>query len=379
MSARRKRGISAMAKKSAAGAPRARPSGVSLKRQLIFWSAALLVFVLLLWLLNDVLLPFVVAMGFAYLLDPLVQRMQRLGIGRPIAALIIVVGAIVILGIALVLLVPILGEQISGFIARLPAYLERVQKVLTDSSDTWIGRLVGERLPEAQKSLSGLASQAAGWIAGFLSSLWSGGKALVSVVSLVIITPVVTFYLLLDWDRTIAAVDSWVPRHHRATVTQLIGEVDAAIAGFMRGQALCCLILGAFYSVGLILIGLNFGLLIGIVAGILSFVPYVGTIAGFLLAGGMAIAQFWPDWVPILLAMGIFVLGQAIEGNVLQPYLVGTKVGLHPVWLMFSLLAFGFLFGFVGLLVAVPVAAAIGVLTRFLLRQYMASPYYTGQ
>jgi predicted PurR-regulated permease PerM len=159
----------------------------------------------------------------------------------------------------------------------------------------------------------------------------------------------------------------------------LIGEVDAAIAGFMRGQALCCLILGAFYSVGLILIGLNFGLLIGIVAGILSFVPYVGTIAGFLLAGGMAIAQFWPDWVPILLAMGIFVLGQAIEGNVLQPYLVGTKVGLHPVWLMFSLLAFGFLFGFVGLLVAVPVAAAIGVLTRFLLRQYMASPYYTGQ
>jgi predicted PurR-regulated permease PerM len=193
-----------MAKKSAAGAPRARPSGVSLKRQLIFWSAALLVFVLLLWLLNDVLLPFVVAMGFAYLLDPLVQRMQRLGIGRPIAALIIVVGAIVILGIALVLLVPILGEQISGFIARLPAYLERVQKVLTDSSDTWIGRLVGERLPEAQKSLSGLASQAAGWIAGFLSSLWSGGKALVSVVSLVIITPVVTFYLLLDWDRTIA-------------------------------------------------------------------------------------------------------------------------------------------------------------------------------
>ena len=356
-----------------------RPSGVSLKRQLIFWSAALLVFVLLLWLLNDVLLPFVVAMGFAYLLDPLVQRMQRLGIGRPIAALIIVIGAIVILGVALVLLVPILGEQISGFIARLPAYLERVQKFLTESSDTWIGRLVGERLPEAQKSLSGLASQAAGWIASFLSSLWSGGKALVSVVSLVIITPVVTFYLLLDWDRTVAAVDSWVPRHYRATVNQLIGEVDAAVAGFMRGQALCCLILGAFYSVGLILIGLNFGLLIGIGAGILSFVPYVGTIAGFLLAGGVAIAQFWPDWVPIMLAMGIFVFGQAIEGNVLQPYLVGTKVGLHPVWLMFALLAFGFLFGFVGLLVAVPVAAAIGVLTRFLLRQYMASPYYTGQ
>jgi predicted PurR-regulated permease PerM len=154
--------------------------------------------------------------------------------------------------------------------------------------------------------------------------------------------------------------------------------MDAAISGFVRGQALVCLILGIFYCTSLILLGLHFALLIGIVAAILSFAPYVGTVVGFLLATGVAVAQFWPDWTTILIVGGIFIVGQLIEGNVLQPYLVGKKIGLHPVWLMFALLAFAYLFGFVGLLVAVPVAAAIGVLTRFLLRQYLASSYYTG-
>lgn len=351
---------------------------LSLKRQLIFWSLALLLFALFLWVFRDVLLPFIVAMGLAYLLDPVVERMRGIGINRTLATLIIVVGTVLVIVAALGLLIPLLTQEIAQFAQRLPHYFQQLQDYVACSQDTWFGQLIGERLPEIQKSLSGFASQAAGWLGGFLASLWSGGKALVSVLSLLIIAPVVTFYLLLDWDRLVAKVDEWIPLPHKTTVRQLLGEVDGAISGFMRGQALCCVILGAFYAVSLVLLGLNFGLMIGIVSGVLSFVPYVGTVVGFLLAGGVAVAQFWPEWLPILMAVGVFVVGQAIEGNVLQPYFVGTKIGLHPVWLMFSLLAFGYLFGFVGLLVAVPVAASIGVLVRFLIRQYLASPYYTG-
>ncbi len=351
---------------------------LSLKRQLVFWAAALFAFALFLWVFSDVLLPFIVAMGLAYLLDPVVERMRGLGINRTLATLLIVVGTVLLIIAALVLLIPLLSHEIAQFAQRLPHYFQQLQDYIARSQHTWFGQLIGGRLPEIQKSLSGMAAQAAGWAGAFLASLWTGGKALVSVLSLLIIAPVVTFYLLLDWDRVVARIDDWIPLHHKTTVRQLLSEVDTAIAGFMRGQALCCVILGVFYAAGLVLIGLNFGLMIGIVAGVLSFVPYVGTMIGFLLAGGVAIAQFWPEWFPILMAVGVFAIGQAIEGNVLQPYFVGTKIGLHPVWLMFSLLAFGYLFGFVGLLVAVPVAASIGVLARFLIRQYLASPYYTG-
>lgn len=353
-------------------------SNLTLKRQVIFWLVTLVIFIALVWLLSDVLLPFVAGIALAYLLDPLVRRIQRLGVNRTLAAVALVL--IVLLGmvIAGILLVPILGDQIAAFIDKLPGYVEKVQALVTDSNREWLTKIVGERLPEASKSVGPIAAQAAAWIAVFLKSLWSGGKALVSLVSLLVITPIVTFYLLIDWDRMVDTVDNWIPRPHRETVRGLLRDIDAAIAGFVRGQALCCVILGVFYCLGLILVGLNFGLLIGLLAAFLSFVPYVGTIVGVLIGGGVALAQFWPAWTPILLVLGVFVFGQMIEGNVLQPYLVGKTVGLPPVWLMFSLLAFSYLFGFVGLLIAVPVAAAIGVLTRFLIRQYLASSYYTG-
>lgn len=353
-------------------------SRISLKRQLVFWTGALLVFIALLWLLSDVLLPFVAGTVLAYLLDPLVKRLQKLGISRAFAAVIIVIVFAVMLVLAIVLVVPVLGEQIANFMQRLPELIERVRALIQQSNQSWLGNYVGEKLPEAQKSLGTVAATAAGWITAFLGSLWSGGKALVSVLSVVVITPIVAFYLLLDWDRMVKAVDSLIPVHHRDTVRGLMREMDAAISGFVRGQAVVCLLLGIFYSAALIAIGLNFGLLIGLTAAILSFAPYIGTMVGFLLATGVALAQFWPDWLMVVLTAGIFMFGQFVEGNFLQPYLVGKETGLHPVWLMFSLLAFGVLFGFVGLLVAVPVAAAIGVLVRFLVRQYRASSYYTG-
>jgi predicted PurR-regulated permease PerM len=362
-----------------ASAPPPLPSSpVSLRRQLIFWACALLVFIALLWLLNDVLLPFVAGMVMAYLLDPLVKRLQRLGLSRPIASVAIVAIMIILIALALILILPVLGEQIAHFIERIPQYFERVRQIAQEQSQGWLGRLVGDKLPDAQKQLGGVASSAAGWVAGFLTSLLSGGKALIGVISLLVIAPIVAFYMLIDWERMIAKVDSWIPVAHRETVRGLAREMDGAISGFVRGQALVCLILGTFYSIALILLGVNFGLLIGITAAILGFAPYIGTLTGFLLAVGVATAQFWPDWHMPLFAAGIFLVGQFVEGNILQPFLIGKEIGLHPVWLMFALISFGVLFGFVGLLVAVPVAAAIGVLVRFLLRQYLASPYYTG-
>ena len=356
--------------------PSRRP--MSLTKQLFFWAGAFLILALLLWLLNDVLLPFIAGMVLAYLLDPSVRRLQRLGLNRTLASVVIVVLMIVLLTVGLILLLPALGEQIAGFMEQLPRYMDRVRQLAQEQSQGWLGQFVGEKLPEAQKSLGGVASSAAGWIAAFLGSLWSGGKALVSVLSLLVITPIVAFYMLIDWERMIAKVDSWIPVQHKETVRGLAREMDTAISGFVRGQALVCLILGIIYSVGLIAIGVNFGLLIGIIAAFLSFAPYIGTITGFILAVGVALAQFWPDWTMPAMAAGIFIFGQFIEGNILQPLLVGKEIGLHPVWLMFALIAFGVLFGFVGLLVAVPVAAAIGVLVRFMLRQYLASPFYTG-
>ncbi len=199
-----------------------------------------------------------------------------------------------------------------------------------------------------------------------------------NLISLLVITPLVTFYMLNDWDRMVARIDSWLPRDHVETVRAMARDINTAMAGFIRGQGTVCLILGIFYAVALIAAGLNFGLLIGLTAGILSFIPYVGAAVGGVLAIATALVQFWPDWVQILIIVAIFAGGQFLEGNILSPKLVGRSIGVHPVWLMFALFAFGYLFGFAGMLLAVPLAAAIGVLSRFLLDQYLGSKLYLG-
>jgi len=354
---------------------------MTFERQVIFWVAALAALIAFIWLLGDVLLPFVAGMALAYLLDPIARRGERMGIKRPISALIVLTLVVVVLVVGAMLAAPILSDQLSAFVDNLPGYLARLHSLVTDPGRPWLAKLFGGSLPDgdAGKSLGGLASQASGWIAGFATSLWSGGRAVFSVLSLLIITPVVAFYLLCDWDRVVATVDGWIPRHHRDTIHRLAREMDNAIAGFVRGQAVICLILGLFYAVGLTLSGLNFGFLIGLMTGLFSFVPFVGALSGFLVAAIVAIAQFWPNYMSIAMVVGVFLIGQGLEAYILSPKLVGAKVGLHPVWLMFSLLAFGYLFGFLGLLVAIPLAAAIGVLARFAIRKYMDSSLYTGQ
>jgi predicted PurR-regulated permease PerM len=352
-------------------------SGV-FQRQLIFWLAALVLFVLALWLLSDILLPFVAGLAIAYLLTPLTDRLERLGVNRLAAALLIITVVVLALIYLILLVAPFLGGQLSSFIESVPGYVAKLQALLSDPSLPWIQKLLGAGF-SADKSMGDLMTQGVGWLTAFLHSLWSGGRALVSVFSLVVVTPVVAFYLIYDWHRMIRTVDGWIPVRQRDTVRVLAREIDAAISGFLRGQTGVCLILGSFYALALTLTGLNFGLLIGLISGLITFVPYVGSMTGLVLSLGVAVAQFWPDYGSILMVLGIFLVGQFLEGYVLSPKLVGESVGLHPVWLIFALLAFGYLFGFVGLLVAVPLAATIGVLVRFALRQYLESSFYTGE
>ncbi len=348
---------------------------MTLRQQLIFWLAAFFVFIFLLWLLSDILLPFVAGLSLAYLLAPFVDRLQRMGISRTVAALLIV--GLVVAGLILImlLLIPILIDQLTALVSNMPAYIARLQKLMIEIP--WLRRFVGDA--ESSKTIQGFATQSSGWLTGVLASLWTGSKALISFLSLIVVMPVVTFYLLIDWPGLVSTLDGWIPRHHRAAVHGVAGEIDRVITGFVRGQTGVCVILGAFYAISLSLVGLHFGWVIGLTSGLLTIVPYVGSMFGLVLAVSVAVAQFWPDWTWMAAVLGICALGQFLEGNVLVPHLVGKNVGVHPVMLMFAMFAFGYLFGFVGLLVAVPLAATSGVLLRFAQTQYFASPFYTGE
>ncbi len=345
-----------------------------LERNIVFWIVALAVFAALLWLLSPILLPFVLGMAIAYVLDPLANQLSKRGIGRALAASLILGGFVLALALLVLLIAPVLAQQLSAFVDNTPAYALRLQAFVSDPNHPWIKRMVGDNLTGA----GDLMNQTVGYLTGLLASLWAKGQALISIFSLLIITPVVAFYLICDWDRMMTGVDRLIPVPQRETVRRLGREIDATIAAYVRGQSGLCLILGSYYATGLTFAGLSFGLLIGVVSGLISFIPYVGSLTALVLSLGVALAQFAPDWTHIVIIAGIVLFGQFLEGNVLAPKLVGESVGLHPVWLMFALFAFGYLFGFVGLLLAVPLAAGAGVLIRFGLARYLASPLYTG-
>ena len=359
------------------------------ERQVGFWLGALGVLILFLYIFSGILLPFVAGLFLAYLLDPTADRLERLGLSRLGAALVIISLFSLLFVLLLILFVPVLANQLATFIESFPGLVTRLQTLVAQESGALSGKLGGSLLErfgledkltsaDVQKSLGDLVGQGAQWLLAFLKSLWSGGQALVGLFSLIVVTPVVAFYLLLDWDSMMATIDGWVPVGQRDIVRGLAHDIDRAIAGFLRGQSLVCLFLGLWYGIGLSSIGLNFGLLIGISAGFLSFIPYVGSLTALVLSAGVAIVQGWPSWSLLAMAMAVVGAGQFLEGNVLTPRLVGASVGLHPVWLMFALFAFGSLFGFTGLILAVPVAAMIGVLSRFALQHYLNSPFYRG-
>lgn len=353
-------------------------SAIGLRRQVFFWLVTLAFFVAFLMLFSSILLPFIAGMALAYFLDPVADRLERIGLSRLMATVVILISFVVVFVLSLMIIIPVLASQLNEFIQRVPGYVTQLQTFIATSNASWLPDWVDSQMGTIRENFSRYLSEGVGFLGTLVEQIWNSGKALLDIASLLVVTPVVAFYLLLDWDRMIEKVDSWVPRAQVATVRQLATELDNTIAGFVRGQGSLCLILGIFYAVALSAAGLNFGLLIGFFTGMISFIPYVGSTVGLLLSLGVALVQFWPDFIWIGVIAGIFFLGQFIEGNILQPKLVGKSVGLHPVWLMFALFAFGALFGFVGVLVAVPAAAAVGVLVCFAISRYLESDLYYG-
>jgi predicted PurR-regulated permease PerM len=350
---------------------------MTLGTQAKVWGIALVVFVALLVLLKSILLPFVAGMAIAYLLDPVCDRLEAMGVSRTVATSIVTAVFAVVIILLLLLIVPFAIQQIIQFLGSLPDFIARTQDRLLPFYLQLQQQFDLPAVAELGEIARNRIGTALSWLAGFLEGLITQGLAVFNLLSLVFITPVVAFYLLRDWDRIVARVDDLLPRDHAGVMRQLAKQANESLAGFARGQSMVCVLLGAFYAVALVAVGLPFGAIVGLVAGLLTFIPYVGCLTGFVVSMAIAVGQF-DDWVSIALVAVIFVVGQVIEGNFLTPKLVGDRVGLHPVWIIFALLAGGALFGFLGLLLAVPVAALVGVLVRFSTAQYRASKLYLG-
>ncbi len=353
-------------------------ANVQLERQALFWIVVAVALVALVGLLREIMLPFIAGIVIAYFLNPLADGLERVGLPRVWASLLILLVAIVTLVVLAIFLVPLLVQQAEQLATALPDEIaKRSAQIEAYARDRF-----GTRFPEIEASIrSALQRLSENWaaIAGWVaSSLWTHGSAVVNFVSLLVVTPLVVFYVLVDWHKMIARIDSWLPRDHLVTLRALASDVNDSVSAFIRGQGTVCLILGVFYAAGLSAAGLRYGLLVGLATGLLSFVPFVGWTLGLLTASVLAVVQFWPDSTPLAIVIAIFAAGQAFDAGFLSPQIVGSKIGLHPVWLIFALFVFSYLFGFVGVLVAVPVAAAFGVLVRFALDVYMRSKLYAG-
>ncbi len=350
-----------------------------IERQVLFWIAAAALLLLSIALLRDVLLPFVMGIAIAYVLSPLVDGLTRLGMSRTLASLLVVAAGGVAVVVLIAILAPIVSSQAQQLATSLPADLERART----GFDQWARETIGPTFPALDASfprlVQSISENWAALVAWGASSLWSGGRAVFNFVTLLLVTPLVVFYVLVDWHPMLERIDGWLPRDHAATIRRLASEMNDAIAAFVRGQGTVCVLLGALYALGLTAIGLNYGLLVGLGTGLLSFVPFAGWALGLITAAVLALVQFWPEAMPLLMVIGLFCAGVALDAALLSPKIVGSKIGLHPVWLIFALIVFSYLFGFIGTLIAVPLAAALAVLVRFAVDVYLDSDVYRGR
>lgn len=347
---------------------------MSIARPSIFWIMIAIIALVMLLLLHEILLPFAVGLALAYLLAPTVDRLAQAGINRSLAALMIVLLlAVGFVGLILIMFPALIGE-IRFFIDEFPRYVARVQSLAADTGRPWLHKIMGQELRVEESITHTAAAMGSTWLDDLIRSVWASGKALFSLLSLLIVAPIVSIYLLADWDRMTATIDGWVSAKHREDVRALGQEIHEAVSGFVRGQIVICLILAMFYAAALRITGLNHAILIGVTAGLISFVPYLGLGVGFVVATCVVIAQFWPDWTRLAIVIGIFLIGETLADYVLSPRIIGSRVKLNPVWLMFALFAFGYLFGFVGLLIAIPFAASLGVVLRFAMRKALSDP-----
>lgn len=347
---------------------------LSSNREAMWWGVAALVLALALWRLGNVLTPFLIGAGVAYVMDPIADRLERMGLSRTMSVALLTVATLFVFVGVMLLIVPMLVRQVLQLIDFAPSAFHTVQQ--------WLSQRFPELFPadgQIPQQLQDLAGRVSEQIGKFLPTVLSSLGNIIGVVVLLLIVPVVAFYLLLDWDHMVERVVDLLPREHRDTICEIGNQINDSLSGFLRGQGLVTLILATFYSIGLFAVGLPFGLVIGILAAVLSVIPYVGVFTGGVISMAVAAFTFWNEPVWILAVAAVFVVGQLIEGNVLQPKIIGSHVGLHPVWLMIALAVFGTLFGFVGLVVAVPLGAIMGVLARFFVGRYKESAYYTGR
>jgi len=347
--------------------------GLSTRKQLKWWGITAIFVIAVFWVLGGALLPYIAGAAIAYFLDPVADKLEKIGFSRLWATIVICTITALFALLAILIVLPLLIDQFVGLAKAAPTLVAQFQTFMGERFPSFF--VEGSMLRNGLLSLQNmLKDQGLVLVNGVLNS----SLAVFDFLILLVVTPVVSFYLLLDWDRLVAKIDSWLPREHLQTIRILARDIDKVLAGFVRGQLTVSTILGSFYAISLLLVGLQFGAVIGLLAGLISFIPFVGSIVGGGLSIGVALFQFWNDPIWIGMVAGIFVVGQFVEGNFLTPKLVGGSVGLHPVWLMFALSAFGALLGFVGLLIAVPVSASIGVLGRFLMEQYMEGPLFKG-
>ena len=341
-----------------------------------FWAVVSGVALAALLLFSGILLPFAAGFVLAYLFHPIVGGMERARIPRGAAAFVIVAASMAMAVAFIAVIVPPLAAQLGQLIENLPVWYERAQSYLTEHYGPYLQHLTGPRKPGEPAAAEQIGQHAASYLISQLQGLLKSGADLFNSLALLFLTPVVTFFLLRDWDKMIASLEDFLPRRQAPAIVEVAREIDSTISAYLRGTLIVLLVVSLFYMVSLGLIGLNYGLLIGLAAGLFSFVPYLGSTGGFLVSGAVALAQYWPDYRMPALVCGVFVFGQVVEGNVLTPFIVGNRVRLHPLWLLFALVASGYLLGFLGLVVSVPLAAALGVLVRHAIRKYYESPLH---
>lgn len=344
-------------------------------RRWLFWLLAGLLFVVFLYLIRSVLLPFVLGIMVAYFLDPAADKLQKNGLSRGIATTVLTALFFLVLMLLVLIIVPVIANQFSGLVAALPDYIITFEQTYGEQIRERLGGLGAEQMEHIKSAINNISGTAIKLGGDLVTNLFLSGMALINLLSLVLITPIVAFYILRDWDKIVARIDNLLPRKHADTIREQMRIIDDTLAGFIRGQINVCLLLGTYYAIGLSLVGLKFGIVIGLATGFLVIFPYVGLMLGMAIGLGVAFFQFG-EIAPVLSVLAVFVTGQIIEGYFITPKLVGEKVGLHPVWIIFGMLAGAALFGFVGILLAIPITAIIGVLTRFAIKQYQASPYY---
>ncbi|MFA4994378.1 MAG: AI-2E family transporter [Bdellovibrionales bacterium] len=341
-----------------------------------FWLLALAAFAALLWIFNPVLFPFLAGLAIAYFLEPVVSGLEKRGIRRWAGSLIVLSLFLFVVASVFILIWPMISTQVSALISALPEYVKQIREQYLPWVQNWLSRFSPEDMEKIRNAATQSTGEAVGLVGRTVQGILSGGSALIDTVALSILTPVTAFYVLRDWRSMTKAIDQLIPRAHYDVIREQMSEINTTLSGFLRGQAIVCLVLGVFYSLGLALNGLQYGATVGIVAGILTIIPYVGTIFGWVTSVVLASVQFEGDWLRIGLVFSVFAVGQFLEGYVLTPRLVGKRVGLHPVWIFFALIAGIKLMGFTGALIAVPLAAVIGVLVRFGARVYKSSSMY---